>query len=256
LIWAICKNTWNQCLASRVRLGILCLVWIAPILQNTISLCVQHVFPEALYSQSNSVALLVLIVGSGCIGSQLNDGTLSLTLSRPLTVAQYVMSKWFAVFVASSVAALSQLAAEVLVSLTRTPALINPADVLTNGAERVILCVGLSAVLILLSSLVSGVKDLAFFLVLSMVASLCVGIGQLKVDDVPAGWPQLAVSVLCPVCYHIGQAGNFILGPMVDLSSLANIPWSVVASYFAVIATFLSLAIFSLNRRELPYGAE
>jgi ABC-type Na+ efflux pump permease subunit len=230
-----------------------------PIIASTVQLCVQHYFSDQLISDPLRVTFFVLICGSGAIGSQLNDGTLSLVLSRPVTITKYVFSKWFAVSSASSIAAIVQLLCELAVALNRTPAAVSFTDVAINGTERILVCFGFAAVMILLSALVSGIKDLGLYLLLSILGVICSMLSQIKSNSVPDGLARVAVSIMVPFAQQCQTILDQILQPFVDLSPLlsgAFISLHAIASYLAVITLFLSLAIFSLNRRELPYGAD
>lgn len=123
-----------------------------PIVRTTIELCAENKFSTEYLSTSGSMVPFVLAVGSDCIGAQLNDGTLSLVLSRPVRISSYAFSKWLAVANAASVAAMTQFAAEVIVAVSRTPYLIDWPYVLTNGVERLLVCFGFAAVFMFFSS--------------------------------------------------------------------------------------------------------
>lgn len=255
--WAICKNTWKRILANKLRMWIL-VVWIfKPIITTTVMLCLQHEFSDQLFSDSSESIYFVLICGSGVIGSQLNDGTLSLVLSRPVTIANFVFTKWYAISVAASVAAMVQLVCELIIALSRTPAAVNFVDVATNGIERLFVCAGFAAVMVLLSALVSGIKDLGLYLLLSIAASIFSMLSAIKPQSVPEG--LAAVNITVPITRQLSTILQTILSPSIDISPMLSGLWlslNSVTSYLAVITVCLALSIYSLNRRELPYGAD
>ncbi len=257
--WAICKNTWKRCIANKLRMWILLVYILKPIIISTAQLCIQGEYSDSFFEGPNDSLVMVLICGSGVIGSQLNDGTLSLALSRPVKIVTYVFSKWFAVSVAASVATGIQLIAELIVAMSRTPALIDYSNLAVNGLERTLVCFGFSAVLVLLSSLFSGIKDLGIYLLLTLALSLIGMFSQIKGSSVPEGLARTAVEILVPVARSFAGLLQSVLPPTIDLSELTsgNMPsLSAFAMYLAVITVCLSIAIFRLNRKELPYGAD
>jgi ABC-type transport system involved in multi-copper enzyme maturation permease subunit len=238
---------------------ILLVVILAPIFASTVQLCTEHEFSGAALSPANGATLFVLICGSGAIGSQISDGTLSLVLSRPLTIRKYIFSKWFAIAVASTTAALIQLVSEVIVELNRTPAALNLSDVLINGTERALFCFGFSAVMILFSAVASGFKDLGLYFILVIINAISMMLAQIKPESVPEGVGRTIVNITLPASQIVNSVTEKIIQPGIDLSPLIAgtiLSLHEFATYFAVIAAFLSLAIYSLNRRELPYGAD
>lgn len=257
--WAIMKNTWQMCRASKLRLIVLTLFILYPLLKSTAELCIQKEFPTEYISGTDSAIPFVLACGSGCIGRQLNDGTLSLVLSRPLKISQYALSKWLAVSIAASVMVLIQFSSEVIVLLARTPYWADPPSIVANCVERILVCFGFSAVFVFFSSLVSGSKDLAVYLVVSMVAAVMGALGSIKPDTLPEGFGRQIAKLLVPVVREIGNMLGYVLKPYIDFSPLLTqfpIQWMAFTAYGAIITLFLSFSIFSLNRRELPYGAD
>ncbi len=257
--WAIMKNTWQMCRASKLRLIVLTLFILYPLLKSTAELCIQKEFPTEYLSGPDSAIPFVLACGSGCIGSQLNDGTLSLVLSRPLKISEYALSKWMAVSIAASVMVLIQFSGELAALLARTPYWADAPTIIANAAQRILVCFGFSAVFVFFSSLVSGSKDLAVFLVIYIVQTVTAGLAQIKPDTLPEGLGRLTAKLLIPVLRETAGVLDYILKPYIDFSPLLTqfpVEWMAFTAYGAVIALFLSLSIFSLNRRELPYGAD
>lgn len=208
---------------------------------------------------ANNSVVFVLACGSGCIGGQLNDGTLSLVLSRPVKISSYAFSKWFAVAVAASLASLTQFAAEMIVVACRTPYLIDGGFVVANCFERLMICFAFSAVFMFFSSLVSGSKDLAVYFVCYIVSNICELIAQIRPETIDEGFGKTLATLFVPPVAVIDQSLGFVLAPKVGLEPLlvnSVITWPAVTAYFAVLTVFISVCIYSLNRRELPYGAD
>jgi hypothetical protein len=114
-------------------------------------------------------------------------------------------------------------------------------------------------VLVFFSCLVSGSKDLAVYFVVYLVSMIAGGLGQIRSDTVPEGLGRVAAKLLTPALSAVGDILDFVLKPQIDLSPLVHelsVPWTSFTAYACVVAVFLSLCIFSLNRRELPYGAD
>jgi len=230
-----------------------------PLLKTTAELCITNEFPREYLTAASESVVFVLACGSGCIGGQLNDGTLSLVLSRPVKISSYAFSKWFAVAVASSVATLTQFAAEVIVVASRTPYLIDGGFVVANFFERLMICFAFSAVFMFFSSLVSGSKDLAIYFVCFIISKICESIAQMRPETLDDGFGKTLASFLVPPIALVDQALGFVLAPKIDLAPLlvnSVVTWPAVTAYFTVLTIFVSVCICSLNRRELPYGAD
>lgn len=196
---------------------------------------------------------MILACATGVIGSQLSDGTLSLMMSRPITTTRLVLSKWFAVGFAAFAVVFTQLLAEIVVTCFRTPYLLDPGAVLANAVERALLCFGLGAVITLLSTFVSGVKDLALYLVIAIGFSLLSLASQINERSASAFWKPI-IKLLRPFVEGGAAAVQLVMLPYIDLSSLTLI--SSTLAYLSVVAFCLSLSIWLLNRKELPYGAD
>lgn len=257
--WAIVKNTWQMCLASKLRQIVVAFLILFPLIKSTAQLCIENRFPHEFLSEPGGSIPFVLACGSGCIGGQLNDGTLSLVLSRPLKISSYVLSKWLAVAIASTIASLTQYFAELIVVGFRTAHLLDVGTVLTNGIERILICFGFSAVFMFFSSLVSSSKDLAVYFVCFLTSELCGMLAQIRPETLPEGAGRIAATVLVPPVAFISDILHFVLAPNIALLPLVNhfaISWTSITAYLSVVAIFTALCVFSLNRRELPYGAD
>jgi hypothetical protein len=257
--WAIIKNTWHMCLASKLRQLVVTLFILYPLMKTTMSLCIEKEFPSEYLSDVSDQIAFVLACGSGCIGGQLNDGTLSLVLSRPIKISSYALSKWLAVAIAASTVSMIQFSAELFVALFRTPYALDATLIATNGTERILLCFGFSAVFMFFSSLVSGSKDLAVYLVFLIASGITGMLAQIEPNSIPEGIGRSIATMLVPPIGSVYEILHFILEPTIALTTLLKhglFSWIEVTAYFSVIAFFVSVCIYSLNRRELPYGAD
>lgn len=257
--WAIMKNTWHMCLASKLRQLVVTLFILYPLIKTTMSLCIEKQFPSEYLTDVAEQIPFVLACGSGCIGGQLNDGTLSLVLSRPVKISTYALSKWLAVAIAASTVSMIQFFAELFVAAFRTPYDLDPSFILTNGVERILICFGFSAVFMFFSSLVSGSKDLAVYLVFVIAGGITGMIAQIQPNTIPEGIGRTIANLLVPPIGCIYAVLHFILEPFIALTTVfkhGNLDWVQITAYFAVITFFISVCIYSLNRRELPYGAD
>jgi ABC-type transport system involved in multi-copper enzyme maturation permease subunit len=254
---AVCKNTWKELSRNKLRLVLLTIIFLFPLLYRTIEFCSSEKFPERPFGPCDLAIFFVLVWGVGTIGRQLHDGTMSLVLSRPITITQFVYSKWFAVGIASSITAVFQLLSELTVAYAQTPD-INLSEAITNGVERVAVCFGLSAVLMLFSSMVTGVKDLGLYLMLFLASVGMEMVTELKPDSASNVLIKNAIEFAVYCAHSLYGLLNALLVPKMDLQmflSTGIIPYAHVTLYLAIISASLSLAIYLLNRRDLPYGS-
>ena len=103
---AICVTTWREFKSNKVRLIMLFLLLIAPIFQFTVQRC-QNIdsLTQDLLTPSAVALAYTLLWGVGVIGREVQHGTISLVLARPVSIVTYVVSKWLAVGLAAAVCA-------------------------------------------------------------------------------------------------------------------------------------------------------
>ncbi len=210
-----------------------------------------------LLSHPVMASLFTLLWASGVIGREVQNGTIALVLARPITIANYVVSKWFAVGFAASLCAVEAVFCEHIISAVNCPSLLWAPEFLDNGLERVILCFGTAAFLVFLSSLVSGLKDLAL---LAGFAFMFVLYGAFSHTVY-----QLSS------CLHLDYNFALHFGRIVESFFTAilfpYVPMSVFlsGSYFAygpvialltLITCCLSSSIWVLTHREFSYAAD
>ena len=184
--------------------------------------------------------MIALVLGAGAIGQDLSSGVLQLTFARPVSRSSYVLSKWAAIALASAGIALVQLALGFLLLSSRGEPMTASALARSAG-ETVASAAGVGGVIVLFSSLLPGLGDLALFLLLGLGGSLMGFLGQAR------SLPTLA---------KIGQEMSSFAVPHADLS--LGSPGSVYAlvAFASNLALALALAIVVLNRRELSYASD
>lgn len=254
---AVCVNTWREFKGNNVRLILLTLIMLAPLASFTYRRCSYPAeISEDMMSFPVIASFITLLWGAGCIGKERQNGTIALVLARPITIANYVISKWFAVGLASAVCALQLLLIEHAVSIYFSPSLISSTDFLVNGLERVLISFGTAAVLVFYSSLVSGIKDLALLGGTGLAILLCAQFASPFMYSQGTTEQQAFFSHWVHI---MGAACLAVFYPDIPLNDLLNgggeYLYSVV-NYACVLTVFLSLAIFFLRRKEFSYAQD
>jgi len=255
---AVCITTWREFKANKVRIIMLTLLFLAPLVVFTMRRCTSpEALNEDLLSHPCMASLFTLLWAAGVIGREVQNGTIALVLARPISIATYVYSKWFAVAFAASLCAVEAVFCEHIISAVNSPALLWQTEFLTNSVERVLLCFGTAAFLILLSSLVSGLKDLALlagfgfiFMTLatvgSMVHHLC---AAANFDaELARGLAKSVEHIFVGIIYPYIPLSVFFSGDLFAVGSLI--------SYSTLITCSLALAIKVLTRKEFSYAAD
>lgn len=257
---AVCITTWREFKANKVRVILLTLLFLGPIVMFTLQRCSN---PEALNSDLLSHPLMAsfftLLWASGVIGREVQNGTIALVLARPITIANYVVSKWFAVGFAASLCAVEAVFCEHIVSAFNCPSLLWAPEVLTNGFERVVLCFGTAAFLVFLSSLVSGLKDLALLAGFGFVFVLYNAFAQ-TVYQCAVTTARLVDTSFAVNCGHLIESLFIgILFPYVPLSVVTSgnlFAYGPIFSLLALVTCCLSFSIWVLTHREFSYAAD
>ena len=224
-----------QRLTSPMRLGLLFLVTIFPLGGVAIM--------GSLTVLTGVAGSIAMILAAGAIGQDVSSGTLQLLLVRPVTRPSYLVSRWLATVLATTVilAALLALGSGAMI-LRGTPA--SPIEVVRMLAEGVFTAAGQSAVLIMFSTLAGGLGDVGLWFG-SMAALQMLTLGaQFK------GW-TIATRLL-------GEL-NGVLTPELKLMWLTqgmSPPWFAIVSYASTVTLVLAIGITRLNRREISYAAD
>jgi ABC-type Na+ efflux pump permease subunit len=188
-------------------------------------------------------APLAILFAAGAVGQDVSSGTLQLLLVRPVTRPAYLVSRWLGASLgAFAVTALTIVLGVLVLVLRGTPAApVEVARVLLEAATSI---AGHAVVMVMLSTLVGGLGDLAIFAATMFVAQMLQALAMLK------RWDGLARA-----CHEIQGA----LGPEVPLAGWAQgIPpsWFAIASWASTVTLALAVGIARLNRRELSYASD
>jgi len=249
---AICITTWREFRSNSLRLVLLSLFLMVPLLGFTVGRCFDPAARSAdLLSPSWFALAYTVLWGAGVIGREVQHGTISLVLARPISIISYVTSKWLAVAIAASSCSILAVLIEHLISCFSAPTLFFRAEFLLNGLERIFICFGAAAFLICLSSLVNGIADLALLAGMPLailLSNLLLSIGWRLSGHTEMMRNNLMWHFFLFLYYPHVEITKIVAGNYHDLTGLI--------AYAAYITGFLSLAIFTLTRREFSYAAE
>ncbi len=190
----------------------------------------------------NTMGVFAFVFAAGLIGQDVSSGVLTLAFARPLRRWEYVLSRWLAAGSLATAVCVLQVVAGAAVSLARhgdvTAALM--AAKMLDGALVVF---GLSAVLLMFSSLAPGLGDLGLYLLAFLAASVMTNVGAAK----RIGWLTRAGE----------ECQRFIDGSLdpAPFFGHGEVSWFAIASYLSTLAICLVVAIWAVNRKELSYAA-
>jgi hypothetical protein len=222
--WALVRATWGEQLSRRPFVA-LCLVYAVA---ETIGALQTH-------ELADPTLFLTVLLGAGSIGRDLTSGVLPLLFTRPLTRATYVLSKWLAV---SSVAAIGGVLALVIQASLLAYRGFAPAASAIGAAvfASVATAAGLAAVLVFLSTLVSGFGDLGLWMILRLAGFL---VGRRVGPRFAEEWGALLTPSLSWETLSGWDAGA----------------WFRLVSYLSTVTLLLCLAVVSANRKEVSYAS-
>jgi hypothetical protein len=223
VLWALIRASWGEQLSRPVIL-VLCVILA---LADTVGAVQVHELDDP-------TLLLTAFLGAGSIGRDLTSGVLPLLFTRPLTRASYVMAKWLAVSSLAAGAGLLALGIQALVLGQRGFGVPGPAiGAALFGA--VTTAAGVAAVLVFLSTLVSGFGDLGLWMILRLAGAL---LERRAGPRFAAEWSGLFVPSLAWDTLAGWDAGA----------------WFRLVSYLSTVSLFLCLAVISANRKEVSYA--
>lgn len=185
---------------------------------------------------------LAVLFAAGAIGQDVSSGTLQLLLVRPVTRPGYVLNRWLgAMFAALGVVLMTIVCAVLLLYLRSTPP--DPLALSRLVLDSVTAIAGHSAVMLMLSSLVGGVGDVALYAASLFVAQMLV---------VLATWQRWGW--LMRTCTEVqGVLGAKLswawLGTGMAPSAFEIVSWA------STITLALAVAIAAMNRKELSYAS-
>jgi len=225
---------WQQRLSSAFRMAFVLIVFGFPLLFVA-------AMPAAWTQVLKDPSGMVLVLAAGMIGQDVSSGVLTLLFARPVTRAQYVLSRWLSVTIAASALVILQLGIAWLILIARGAAPETP-EMLLKMAQWVIAVIQITAVMAMLSSLVNGVGDLGLWFVTMVSGGILQLAGQAK------QWPWLD---------RIGAELGRTVNPEPALIALANgtAGWAPLVTSFSIAALALLVAVLLVNRKELSYAS-
>ncbi|MEO7866820.1 MAG: hypothetical protein ABIU54_04190 [Candidatus Eisenbacteria bacterium] len=225
----------RQRATSPMRLMLLMFMFGGPILLAILT--------RSLAPLAGGAANIVLVFVAGAIGQEVSSGVLQLTFARPVSRPSYVVSRWLAASLATTLLVLMQVLLVTMVLLLRGIP-VSAAEAARIVLEGAAMALAGAAVVLALSAFVNGLGDLGVLLlcfisaqVLSMIS------GQMHWDAVDT----------------VARAILETLFPKLDLRWLFGrgvIPWAQLASWSSTLTLGLGVAIWRLNHRELSYAAD
>jgi ABC-type transport system involved in multi-copper enzyme maturation permease subunit len=167
---------------------------------------------------------------------------LQLLFARPVRRWEYVMSRWLAVCASAGSLVLLQVALVVLAGARH--GLPEGREVFVVVADQVAQAIGTASVILLFSSLLSGVGDVLAIVLTFVSAQVVGGIGQWRENPV-------LVRTAAEIMRFVGPQL-----PIPILVSGARVPWFDVVSYLSTVALCVAVAVAVVNRREISYASD
>jgi hypothetical protein len=179
--------------------------------------------------------IMALIFGAGLVGKDVSSGALALMFTRPIKRWQYVFTRWIGAGVAATTFSVLHLVLQFVVLFSRGQGV--PARALGQASfEAATGAFGLTAVLLALSTLVTGLGDLVLWIGLTLLPEFIVHVGV----------PQR-------ICEQIEQLAM----PRLEWATAAGAgtgSWFGIASYASNVTLSLALAVWVINRKQISYA--
>ena len=224
----------RQRFTSPMRVGLLALVTVFPlggaVLMNTLAPLAGIASPIA------------FILAAGAIGQDVSSGTLQLLLVRPVSRPSLLVHRWLG-------SALAATAITMLMLILGSGALVlrgthpDALDLIRMVLEALCSAAGSAAVMVMLSTLVGGLGDVALFFAALILSQMLEVLGTFQHWD----W-------LVRACAEV----HGVLSPQLSWEwMLHGTPpsWFALASWASTVTLALAVGIARLNRRELSYAA-
>ena len=200
-------------------------------------------FTRQLGTLEGSAGWFALILAAGAIGQEVSSGVLTLTFARPVTRPAYVFSRWAGAGGFAAALGLAQIAAGLMAIAARGGPLPPGAAVTALAIECVLLALTSAAVMVMLSSLVNGLGDVAIWAMGTTLATFAGAIAQSR------NWTALE---------RAAQEVQLTLMPSLHVGWLFGAgdpqPYALIA-VLSTLAASLAVAVWVVNRKELSYAA-
>jgi ABC-type transport system involved in multi-copper enzyme maturation permease subunit len=186
--------------------------------------------------------MVALIMAAGAIGQDVSSGTLQLLLVRPVTRPEYVLHRWLGAMLAALAVMFATIGCAVLGLFLRgtPPEALAVAKLLLETLTTV---AGHTAVLVMLSSIASGVGDVALYVATLFVGQMLAGLAALN------RWPGLTRATEEIQRFLMCKMSWAWLGTSVSPSAFDIVSWA------STVAVSLAVAIWAVNRKELSYAS-
>lgn len=231
--WTLIETFLRQRLGSPMRILITLFFFSFPLLFA--------VFTSNLNVVQNAAGPFALILAAGAIGQDVSSGVLQLVFARPVARAEYVLARWLACVLGASTLCALQLILAVVGIMARgghvaplDGAALLLEDILASGAQV--------AIMLLLSAAVTGLGDLALYLL---------GLLGMQLTGMAANFKHWEV-----LARFVAEVQS-TLSPRLDLAWIAghgSPSFAGLALVFSTIALGLAGAMTFLGRRELSYA--
>ena len=231
----IFMTTLRQRFSSRTRLILVGLVFIFPIAFSAMA----H---EVGLQAAKTGAVFAFLLGAGILGQETSSGVMQLLFARPVRRWEYVVSRWLGVVTAASALVVLQVGLMCLVLASH--GLPGWRDIAITLAEQVLQAIGTTSVILLYSSLLSGVGDVLGIVLTAIAGQVFVALGQFRQSE--------AIS-------RIGAEVLRFISPQVQVGAIVggnSIPWFELFSYASTVTLCVAVAVIVLNRREISYASE
>lgn len=218
-----------------------------------------HLDTTWLSEDTRSLSFFAYILGFGVIGQDMSSGTIQVILSRPLSRVSYVLSKWTAIFLGSVFLCLFTALAEHLVSVGQNPNLLFDPSLLLVCADRILLCLLSTSLIVCLSSLFPGMRDIMALIAASFLnefLSLTLYFSQ-DISHIP-GIPETLAKVVNNILHFLTYVSS-MLASVTDLRLafiVYGISWARITFFCLLISGLVALAVFVVVKKEISYATD
>jgi len=224
----------RQRFTSPMRVGLLLIVTVFPL--------GAAIFANNLAPLAGPASVIALILSAGAIGQDVSSGTLQLLLVRPVSRPSVLLHRWLASVIAAVgfTLVLLLLATLALLAHKTQP---NALDLVRMVLEAACSAAGSAAVMVMLSTLVGGLGDVALFFAALILSQMFEVLGTFQHWD----W-------LVRACAEV----HGVLSPQLSWEWMVHgtpPSWFALASWASTVTLALAVGIARLNRRELSYAA-
>jgi ABC-type transport system involved in multi-copper enzyme maturation permease subunit len=239
-------------------------IYLAQCVMSYVSL--QGVGHETRWLELSDPLALVLVLGTGIIGRDITSGLLPLILARPVTRAEYVLTKWLTLSIAASLITIIELTVVHGWFLFWDRSGIANLSFLAQVGTAIFTCTGLAAVIVMFSALRPGpFAGTGLWLILYSLVRLMESLGkQNPANPGPHADPTIVVvfdffNNLKPLVATLAvPLRDFIANTLsfTDVLQDNAIHWLPLGIYFFNLTLVIVLAIHIVNRKELGYGTQ